>query len=507
MKIENIIISTISPIIIPNTMFKPSTEFLLLSCASVIICAPTLLNYTKKLKKYFTNTYQIELDQNSNIAQINAIKNHIITKHNIQHIILKNNIPQIEATITETHDNIKFTIEITHTSLLVTLSSKHHTPLQLSQTYEHWLHDKIKKYDHSLKDYIVIGKDFMDLDTFMVKYIYIVAPNFKSLNILTQRSHISKDIPLLYKSQEYGIIDDPPYTNTAVHSYGKIRFVETFNDIDIFIEIYDSAIWLYYVDNAKSQNTKQIIMNRILTLLSVKNEIYIINTHDVDSKNKQLINKNTSIFLQPDPAKQHDLIMRRINKMKTQDSAPGFGIFLHGPPGNGKSTYSRYLATACDSRKDIHLINLSRVNTADELFQTIYNMASTQSIILMEDLDRAWNTKIINIDDKFDSEAIDKKIGLDAFLSAIDMAISCGLIVMITANSIVFDEAVIRNGRFDYVINMKNCDCVQLNQIVDHFFESRSVDEVVKKYRDTFVEYENSVATVYSCVQNMFLCS
>ena len=476
---------------------------LALSCISHILL--------KKFQTYNLNTYKIEFDQTTKNINLDMIKQHIITKHNIKSITTKNNTLLIETTVYETHESTNFTIEITHTSLTITLASKHIKALDLSLIYQRWLHNIIKEYETTTKNYILINKDFINLDTFMIKYIYHVNPSFATLYILSHRSKLAQDFPLLFKTQEYAIVDNHPHTNTSTSIYGNHRFIETYEGIDIFIEINDTTIWLYYIvphdhdhnhnHNHNHNNPKQIIIQRILSLISQKNETYIINTHDPDSKNnKQLVPKNIQMFLQPITTSQHNLIMRRINKMQTRDLTIGFGIFLHGPPGNGKSTYAKYLALL--TQRDINLLNLSRLSNADQLFQIIYDISTTQSILLIEDLDRTWNSKIINTHDDIHMEHIDKKIGLDAILSAIDLAISCGTIIIITANTIPFDEAVTRNGRFDYIIEMKNCDELQKSQIINHFF-----GDCAPEYPMPFIEHSQSVANVFTCVQNMYLCS
>ena len=163
-------------------------------------------------------------------------------------------------------------------------------------------------------------------------------------------------------------------------------------------------------------------------------------------------------------------------KGKHVDTGSGFGVLLHGQAGNGKTTYVKYLALTL--KRDIYLISLSRIDSAKDLFDISHKLPKN-SIILIEDIDRAWNTKIINTDDKFGSDIIDKKI--------------------------VMDDAFVRDGRFDFKIQMNNCDHKQLTDISQHFFGNLVTDEL-NNYNDTFTE-TRSVATVYADIQNSYLRS
>jgi ATP-dependent Zn protease len=148
---------------------------------------------------------------------------------------------------------------------------------------------------------------------------------------------------------------------------------------------------------------------------------------------------------------------------------------------------------AATLQKDIHLINLSRIKSTKELFDIYYKSAPKKPIILIEDIDRIWDQIIINTNDRFDSEALDKKIGLDAVLTFVDMVINGGCVLSITSNQPIVNKALTRDGRFDIKIEMENCDFDQLSQIISHFSARRDEqrNKMVTKYCDILKKCPN----------------
>lgn len=129
---------------IPSNMSKYIPPLIIVSYTIL----PIILRYSKKLKYFNQNTYIIEFGPNHDTHQFDAIKYHLESKHHLTSVTLKDNIPYIEATVTESHEGAKFIIEITHTTLIITLSSPHLTTSQLARIYQRWLHDKLKHNRH-----------------------------------------------------------------------------------------------------------------------------------------------------------------------------------------------------------------------------------------------------------------------------------------------------------------------------------------------------------------------
>ena len=206
--------------------------------------------------------------------------------------------------------------------------------------------------------------------------------------------------------------------------------------------------------------------------------------------------KDIPIFLQDDIKQKHQMILKR---QSSQEG--GIGILLFGEPGNGKSTYAKYIA--CQLQLDIYLVNLSRVKNVSELFAIVYKLTDKKSIVLIEDIDRVWASKIINADDKFNAEDSENKIGLDALLSFIDSLIEKKMLVLVTCNKKLMDDAFLRGGRFDFKIEMSMCNKAQLNQIVECLCnrDTRCTRDV-NDYIENFKESESSVAKVCNDVLN-----
>ena len=68
------------------------------------------------------------------------------------------------------------------------------------------------------------------------------------------------------------------------------------------------------------------------------------------------------------------------------------GYLLHGPPGSGKSSFIQALAGSLGY--DICLLNLSERGLADDKLIHLLSNAPERSIILIEDVDAAFNKRV-----------------------------------------------------------------------------------------------------------------
>ena len=75
------------------------------------------------------------------------------------------------------------------------------------------------------------------------------------------------------------------------------------------------------------------------------------------------------------------------------------GYLLHGPPGSGKSSFIQALAGSLGY--DICLLNLSERGLADDKLFHLLSNAPERSIILMEDVDAAFNKRVQTSEDGY----------------------------------------------------------------------------------------------------------
>jgi len=464
------------------------TESLVNTCLTIgitaVIVSPIIVPYVRKLFKRLDPSYKYEVYFNyddtsvSHAITVKSVTQHLLKTYpdRVYNIVTMGDANFLECDIAGQYNTINIRIIVTHRSMLIRCSSTKHDSRQLMDLYKQWIYNIIKSYETMDNDYLVIDSTFVNVNTFMEKYVHCVTPHFKGVNFLVDVSRVDNSNLIMYKSDtyEYGVFEDKPSSEDAVIRYGNIRFIETFNNIDIYMEIINKSIWLHYVDhNGNNINTQKLVVDRITKFMSEKSSVCIFNTSDLDNNGdyKRIAKLNKiPLFLQTDALNLHQSVLLRA------DTGSGFGVLLHGQAGNGKTTYVKYLALTL--KRDIYLISLSRIDSAKDLFDISHKLPKN-SIILIEDIDRAWNTKIINTDDKFGSDIIDKKI--------------------------VMDDAFVRDGRFDFKIQMNNCDHKQLTDISQHFFGNLVTDEL-NNYNDTFTE-TRSVATVYADIQNSYLRS
>lgn len=140
------------------------------------------------------------------------------------------------------------------------------------------------------------------------------------------------------------------------------------------------------------------------------------------------------------------------------------GYCFHGVPGNGKTTLS--LSLASKFRKDIHILNIGALDDDDAL-QRAFSSLKRNSILLIEDIDRSFVQR----------EGKDVKVSFSCLLNALDGALSKhGLIVIITTNHIDrLDPALLRDGRIDTKIEIKNPDNEMISDYLTLFYDRNTI--------------------------------
>lgn len=141
------------------------------------------------------------------------------------------------------------------------------------------------------------------------------------------------------------------------------------------------------------------------------------------------------------------------------------GYLLHGPPGCGKTSY--VMALAGELRLAICVLSLSNRGLTDESLGTLLNTTEMHSIILMEDIDRAFSNE--------------SSVTMSGLLNALDgVGAQEGRLVFMTTNHVeVLDPALIRPGRADVKVEVGLLDRTQAVKMFQKFYPTapRSLQE------------------------------
>ena len=207
-----------------------------------------------------------------------------------------------------------------------------------------------------------------------------------------------------------------------------------------------------------------------------------------------------------------------------------FGLGLHGPPGTGKTSIIKCIANKLN--RHIIVIPLSKVKTQRDFneyfFEQYYNRANSRKlnwenkIIVFEDIDcmsdivkkrKTKETKIVEDEElnkdknilvqnkllnkiakKIDNDHVDSlvvdfdkskddKITLSYILNIIDgIRETPGRILIITSNNYEsLDPALVRPGRIDMTLEMKNTSIDTIKEMYNHYYGDIVPNDVEKK--------------------------
>ncbi|MCW3466542.1 AAA family ATPase [Chitinophaga nivalis] len=131
---------------------------------------------------------------------------------------------------------------------------------------------------------------------------------------------------------------------------------------------------------------------------------------------------------------------------------------FYGPPGTGKTSLSLAIASYLDA--DVYVININSL-ADDFALQTAFQQIPSGSILLLEDVDAAFNGRQSKC-----------KVSFSALLNCTDGAFyRDGLITCITTNHIdTLDPALLRTGRCDMKIHITYPSAEEVSYYISQFF-------------------------------------
>lgn len=167
------------------------------------------------------------------------------------------------------------------------------------------------------------------------------------------------------------------------------------------------------------------------------------------------------------------------------------GYLLYGPPGSGKTSFIQSLAGELDY--DICLLNLSELNLTDDRLNYIINHIPGRSILLLEDIDAAFNQR-----QQTDETGYSSKLTFSGLLNALDGVTSAEEILtfMTTNHPEKLDPALLRPGRVDYKVLIDNASDYQVENLFKKFYPEKEDKclEFMQKFKDLNVKEVSTAA-------------
>lgn len=142
------------------------------------------------------------------------------------------------------------------------------------------------------------------------------------------------------------------------------------------------------------------------------------------------------------------------------------GYLFHGPPGTGKTSLARALATKFGL--DVYYVPLADYVADGQLIRQISNINS-KSLLLLEDID------VLQASTSRDQNTNTKTLSLSGLLNALDGVVTPhGLVTVMTTNDMsVLDPALLRPGRADRIEHLGFLDDEQLGRLAETMLEEK----------------------------------
>ncbi|ODV82029.1 mitochondrial chaperone BCS1 [Suhomyces tanzawaensis NRRL Y-17324] len=156
------------------------------------------------------------------------------------------------------------------------------------------------------------------------------------------------------------------------------------------------------------------------------------------------------------------------------------GYLLYGPPGSGKTSFIQALAGELDY--NICILNLSENNLTDDRLNHLMNHIPERSILLLEDIDAAFNKR-----DQSDEKGFNSGVTFSGLLNALDGVASAEecITFMTTNHPEKLDPALLRPGRVDFKVMIDNATEFQVRKMFMRFYENEDelCDQFIAKFK------------------------
>jgi adenylate kinase family enzyme len=155
---------------------------------------------------------------------------------------------------------------------------------------------------------------------------------------------------------------------------------------------------------------------------------------------------------------------------------PPNGILLYGPPGTGKTYSVKKLADFLGWKVfdiDVGSVGSPYIHQTSKLIKEFFDTAaeSAPSIVLMEEIDALTGSRSGSMHDHKIEE-------IAQLLRLIETASTQGVLVIGTTNRFEsMDEAIIRRGRFDHVIELGFPSTIEIQSAVENLLKNKPVAE------------------------------
>lgn len=148
------------------------------------------------------------------------------------------------------------------------------------------------------------------------------------------------------------------------------------------------------------------------------------------------------------------------------------GYLLYGPPGSGKTSFIQALAGELDY--NICILNLAENNLTDDRLNHLMNHLPRRSILLLEDIDAAFNKRTQSSQKGFQSG-----VTFSGLLNALDGVASAEecLTFMTSNHPERLDPALLRPGRVDFKVMVGNATEAQVRRMFLRFYDDKDLCE------------------------------